>query len=107
MSRKETPDILGALMGEAIKQESNIAVEPEVNKVIKQENQLAIKKALNKAVKQESKKVEPRQMLLDGTLEDTPAPPEEPKEKATFNPPHQTPQGTRGQVDPDSQAIWE
>ena len=70
MSRKETPDILGALMGGAIKPESQLAVE--------QESVQAIKPVSNKGIKQAH---------FDGMR-----PPVEdqtdqaiPKEKATFN----------------------
>lgn len=85
MSRKETPDILGALMGEAIKQETQIAGE--------QESQKASETAFKEAVKQESKKAintatnkTPKQLHFDGveTPEDVVDLPTQ-KEKATFN----------------------
>ncbi|PWU14325.1 MAG: hypothetical protein C5B45_04520 [Chlamydiae bacterium] len=69
--RLETPDIMSSLMSEPNKQESN--------KKIKQENT-----AGNKAIKQSNNKTVLKQMLLDGTDEETPVL-EEPKEKATFN----------------------
>lgn len=77
--RKETPDILGDLMGGAIKPESNNALEQDSNKVIKQEIIKAVKKESNKAIK-------PVQILIDGTEETVgKVTEEEAKEKATFN----------------------
>jgi len=52
MNRKATPDILGALMGEAIKPESQIAVEQESTQAIKQSSNKGIKQSGNKAIKQ-------------------------------------------------------
>ncbi len=69
MSRKETPDILGALMGEISKPESGIAVEQESNK--------AIKPASNKAVRSENQKIIKTTI---GLSRESGA-----KEKATFN----------------------
>lgn len=92
--RKSTPDILSALMGDEIKQESNTAVMEERNKPVEQENNKAIntesnktvKQAISKTVKQPSKKkpvqthfvgMEPSEGEAQGL--------EIPKEKATFN----------------------
>lgn len=74
--RLETPDIMSSLMSEPSKQENN--------KEIKQES--APRK---KAIKPSSNKAVLKQMLLDGTDEET-AILEEPKEKATFNLPVRT-----------------
>lgn len=69
--RLETPDIMSSLMSDPSKQESN--------KKTKQENITR-----NKAIKPSRNKTILKQMLLDGTDEETTAL-EEPKEKATFN----------------------
>jgi hypothetical protein len=69
--RLETPDIMSSLMSEPNKQESN--------KKTKQESTVR-----NKAIKPSSNKAVLKQMLLDGTDEETTVL-EEPKEKATFN----------------------
>ena len=69
--RLETPDIMSSLMSEPGKQESN--------KEIKQERTIR-----KKAIKPSSNKDVLKQMLLDGTDEETTVL-EEPKEKATFN----------------------
>ncbi|MGB7128632.1 MAG: hypothetical protein WBD50_06045 [Candidatus Rhabdochlamydia sp.] len=69
--RLETPDIMSSLMSEPNKQENN--------KKIKQENTVR-----SKAIKPSSNKAVLKQMLLDGTEEETTVL-EEPKEKATFN----------------------
>ncbi len=78
MSRKETPDILGALMGETTKQESNNVIN---NKAIKPQNIKSIKKGNNK--------MQLKQLLFDGTEEMTEEVMLEEKnfvkEKATFN----------------------
>jgi len=86
MNRKATPDILGALMGGTINQESKLAVEQENNKASEQVSVKTIKPASNKAVKQVGK-VAPKQSHFEGM---EPASEDQvelsiPKEKATFN----------------------
>lgn len=69
--RLETPDIMSSLMSEPNKKENNKKIKPE----------RPLKK---KAIKPSSNKAVLKQMLLDGTEEETVVL-EEPKEKATFN----------------------
>ena len=52
MNRKATPDILGALMGETIKPENQVAVEQESAQAIKPPSKKEIKQVGNKAIKQ-------------------------------------------------------
>lgn len=74
--RLETPDIMSSLMSEPSKQENNKKIKPEST-------------LRKKAIKPSSHKAVLKQMLLDGTDEET-AILEEPKEKATFNLPVKT-----------------
>lgn len=78
MNRKATPDILGALMGGAVKQESLESVKQASKEEIKQENKKAIKQA----------EMLPTQAQLEHgaqVVAQKKRGPFNPKEKATFN----------------------
>jgi hypothetical protein len=84
--RRETPDILGSLMGGTVRQEPQASVEQESNKASEQASGKAIKPESNKAIKQASK-TEPKQTHFEGM--EPPGEGQESlairKEKATFN----------------------
>ena len=82
MSRRETPDILGTLMGEATKQERTVSVKPAIKEAGEQAFNKAIKLDSTEAVKQVP--VQPYFDGLEPTSEDSGALPSL-KEKATFN----------------------
>lgn len=77
MNRKATPDILGALMGETRKPESQVAVEQESVQAIKPPSKKEIKQVNNKTIKQAHfDGMEPPDGIGAVLVE---------KEKATFN----------------------